>query len=85
MKLFYKVPPSEYPRMMEAIRVRFGMNQEVDEEKTILMLDSEDTIELVSGSYNPSEDEMAHIRVVLVDESLKEIFDSILGEPYKVK
>jgi hypothetical protein len=85
MKLFYKVPPSEYPTMMEAIRERFSMNQEVDEEKTILMLDSEDVIELVSGSYDPNEDEMAHIRVVLVDESLKEIFDSILGEPYKVK
>ena len=85
MKLFYKIQPSEYPKVMEAIRERFGMNQEVDEEKTILMLDSEDAIELVSGSYDPNENELAHIRVVLVDESLKEVFDSILGEPYRVK
>ncbi len=85
MKLFYKVHPSKYQQAMEAIKERFGMHQEVDEEKTILMLDSEDIIELVSGSYNPNEDEMAHIRVVLVDESLKEVFDSILGEPYRVK
>ena len=61
------------------------MNQEVDEEKTILMLDREDGIELVSGSYDPKEDKIAHIRVVLVDKSLKEDFDSILGKPYRVK
>ena len=85
MKLFYKVDPSEYSEAMEKIRIRFCMKQEVDEEKTILMLDSEDVIELVSGSYDPNEDEMAHVRVVLVDESLKEIFDSILGEPYRVR
>jgi hypothetical protein len=70
---------------MEAIKERFCMNQEVDEAKTFLMLDSEDVIELVSGSYDPKADEMAHVRVVLVDESLKEVFDSILGEPYRVK
>ena len=85
MKLFYKIHPADYPRLLNAIKERFGMHQEVDEEKTILMLDSEDKIELVSGSYNPHEDELAHIRVVLIDTSLKEIFDSILGEPYRVK
>jgi hypothetical protein len=85
MKLFYKIHPSKYPEAMEAIKARFCMNQEVDEEKTILMLDSEDAIELVSGSYDPKEDEMAHVRVVLVDESLKEAFNSILGKPYRVK
>jgi len=85
MKLFYKIHPSKYPEAMKAIKERFCMNQEVDEEKTILMLDSEDIIELVSGSYDPKKDKMAHVRVVLVDESLKEVFDSILGEPYRVK
>jgi len=85
MKLFYKVDPKEYPEVMEAIREKFGMHQEVDEEKTILMLDSEDIIELVSGSYDPNHDEMAQIRVVLVDESLKEDFDKIIGKPFKIK
>lgn len=85
MKLFYKIQPSEYAKVMEAIKERFRMNEEVDEQKTILMLDSEEAIELVSGSFDPNENKMAHIRVVLVDESLKEVFDSILGEPYRVK
>ncbi|MFX1563969.1 MAG: hypothetical protein ACFFDP_11760 [Promethearchaeota archaeon] len=85
MKLFYMVNPKEYPRVMQAIREKFGMHQEVDEEKTILMLDGEDVIELVSGIYDPNHDEMAQIRVVLVDETLKKDFDAIIGKPYKVK
>lgn len=70
---------------MEQVRERFGMHQEVDEQRTTLLLDTEDTIEQVAGDYDPRTDEVANIRVVLIDESLKEVFDAILGEPYKIR
>ena len=85
MKLFYKVDPSEYPEAFEKIKEKFGMHEEIDEARTMLLLDTEDAIELVSGMYNPHLDDVAHVRVVLVDESLREFFDSVLGEPYRVK
>ncbi|MCK5151595.1 MAG: hypothetical protein KAQ65_07140 [Candidatus Thorarchaeota archaeon] len=61
------------------------MHEEVDEARTMLLLDSEDTIELVSGMYDPNQDDVAQVRVVLVNDSLRGFFDSILGEPYRVK
>ena len=85
MKLFYKITPEKYREALDKIKERFEMHEEVDEAKTMLMLESEDKIELVSGMFDPSTDEEATIRVVLVDESLKDDFDSILGEPYKVR
>jgi len=85
MKLFYKVHPCKYAVLMEAIRARFEMHEEVDEEKTILMLDNQEAIELVTGSYDPRHDQTAEVRVVLNDASLKPVFDSILGKPYIVK
>jgi hypothetical protein len=71
--------------MMKKIREKYGMNENIDEEKTILSLNDDSKIERVIGSYNPAEDETAHVRVYLEDESLKEFFDSVLGLPYKVK
>ena len=85
MKLFYKIEPTKYQEALSKIKDKFGMHMEVDGAKTMLMLNSEDKIELVSGMYDPTEDEVASIRVVLVDKSLKDEFDSILGEPYKVR
>ncbi len=85
MNLFYKVHPCKYPQVMEAVRARFEMHEEVDEEKTILMLDNQEAIERVTGSYDPRHDQMAEVRVVLNDASLKPVFDSILGKPYIVK
>lgn len=85
MKLFYKVSPDNYRSCMEKIRERFGMHEEVDEARTILMLDDMSQIERVMGTFDPSEDKFAHVRVNLNDESLKEFFDSVLGQPYKVK
>ncbi len=85
LKLFYKVEPDKYRDAMNAIKTRFNMHEEIDEAKTMLMLETEDTIELVSGMYDPNTDDIATIRVVLVDESLKNEFDSILGEPYKIR
>ena len=85
MKLFYKIEPSQYREALDKIKEKFGMHEEVDEARTMLLLDSEDTIELVSGMYDPNQDDVAQVRVVLVDDSLRGFFDSILGEPYRVK
>jgi hypothetical protein len=85
VKLFYYVDPSVYEASMKKVREKFDMHQEVDEDKTILLLDDKSKIELVTGSYDPGNDERALVRVVLVDQSLKTFFDSVFGQPYKVK
>jgi hypothetical protein len=56
---------------MDKVRDHFNMHEEVDEEKTILLLDDETKIEKVTGSYDPMEDEVAKVRVILVDPSLR--------------
>jgi hypothetical protein len=61
------------------------MQEEVDEARTMLMLDDDSQIERVTGMFDPNTDETVHVRIVLADESLKEYFDSVLGEPYRVK
>jgi len=85
LKLFYKVDPNEYPEKMKKIREEFGMNEDIDEEKTILSLNDRERIERVIGSYDPTEDETAQVRVYLEDDSLRTFFDSLLGEPFRVK
>ncbi len=85
MKLFYKVNPEEYSSCMDMVKDHFNMHEEVDEEKTILLLDDETKIEKVTGSYDPMDDEVAKVRVILVDPSLREFFNSVFGEPYKEK
>ena len=85
MKLFYKVSPEDYGRMMDEIQARFSMHRDVDEGRTTLSLDGDDVIEQVAGSYDPSTDEVAQVRVVINDESLRTAFDEILGTPFLVK
>lgn len=85
MKLFYYVDPSAYESSMKKVREKFGMHQEVDEDKTILMLEDKSKIELVTGSYDPGHDAKALVRVVLIDKTLKTFFDSVFGEPYRIK
>ena len=85
MKLFYRLSPDEYRNCLDKIRDKFGMNEEVDEARTMLMLDDDSQIEMVIGTFDPMTDETAHMRIILADESLKEFFDSVLGEPYRVK
>jgi len=85
MKLFYKVSPNEYSDCMKQIRERFAMHEEIDEARTTLLLEEDSPIERVSGTYDPISDDVAQIQVILNDESLKEFFDSVLGEPYLVK
>ncbi|MHA2191135.1 MAG: hypothetical protein ACXAEN_20010 [Candidatus Thorarchaeota archaeon] len=85
MKLFYKISPSIYREAMERVRVEFNMHEEIDEARTLLMLEDISRIELVSGMYDPVEGDVAMIRVVINDETLKEFFDSVFGVPYKVK
>ena len=85
MKLFYKVSPEEYRICMDQIRDKYGMHEEVDEARTILMLDDDSQIERVMGTFDPSLDAFAQVRINLNDESLKDFFDSVLGVPYKIK
>lgn len=85
MKLFYKVNPSKYRELMNRVRDEFSLHEAIDEEKTTLTREEEERIELVRGSFDPSEDDLAMVRVVILDDSLKVFFDSVFGEPYKVK
>jgi len=85
LKLFYKVNPEEYRSCMDKVKDHFNMHEEVDEEKIILLLDDETKIEKVSGSYDPMEDKVAKVKVILVDPSLRNFFNSVFGEPYKEK
>ncbi|MBS3795447.1 MAG: hypothetical protein KGY80_11145 [Candidatus Thorarchaeota archaeon] len=85
MKLFYKVDPQVYEEKMNEAKEEFGMHQEIDEEKTILMLDDTSKIERITGSYHPREDDEALVRIVLHEESLKDFFDHVFGEPFLVK
>jgi hypothetical protein len=85
MKLFYKINSSDYDEILGKLQDRFKLHKEVDEARTFLLPNSDDEIEQITGTFDPAEDDIAQIRVVLVDESLKDIFDSILGEPYRVR
>ncbi len=84
MKLYYRVEPEEFRLCMDKIRDNYGMHEEIDEVHTSLKLDEEDKIERVIGTLDPNAGE-AQIRVILVDETLREFFDSVLGQPYKIK
>ncbi|MFX0107923.1 MAG: hypothetical protein ACFE7R_06555 [Candidatus Hodarchaeota archaeon] len=85
MKLFYRIPPEKYREIMNQIRERFEMHEEEDEDKIILMLDDDSRIVKVTGSFMPGEDEVASVKVVLEDKSLRPDFDSILGSPFKIR
>lgn len=85
MKLFYRIDPAAYRSCMDRIREEFGMHEEVDEDKTILMLDDESRIVKVTGSYMPGQDDVALVKVILEDRTLREFFNSVLGQPYKEK
>jgi hypothetical protein len=85
MKLFYKINPSKFHEVMNKIRDELELHEEIDEEKTILIPKDETQIEQVVGSYDPMEDKIAKVRVILIDTSLRDFFNSVLGEPYKEK
>ena len=84
MKLYYRLDPKDFRNCMDQIRDHFGMHEEIDEVRTILKLNDEDKIERVIGTFDPDAGEV-HVRVILVDPSLRNFFDSVLGKPYKIK
>ena len=61
------------------------MHEEEDEARINLKMDDESQIERVICTVNPNQDELAHIRVILNDNSLQQYFDSVFGTPYKIK
>lgn len=77
--------PIRYRELMNKVRDDFNLHEEIDEERTTLTREEEERIELVRGSFDPSEDDLAMVRVVILDDSLRDFFDSVFGEPYKVK
>ncbi|MFX0046274.1 MAG: hypothetical protein ACFE8Z_10540 [Candidatus Hermodarchaeota archaeon] len=77
--------PTRYRDLMNKVRDEFNLHEEIDEERTTLTREEEERIELVRGSFDPSDDDVAMVRVVILDDSLREFFDSVFGEPYKVK
>jgi hypothetical protein len=79
------VDPSKYRELMDKVRNEFNLHEEIDEERTTLKREEEERIELVRGSFDPVSDDLAMVRVVILDDSLKGFFDSVFGEPYKVK
>ena len=85
MKLFYKVSPEKYRECMNRIREEFGLHEEIDEANTILMLEEDSRIDRVLGTFDPSSDSFAQVKINLNDKSLKQFFDSVLGKPYRVK
>jgi hypothetical protein len=85
VKLFYKIEPSEFREAMSKIKEELKLHEEIDEEKTILIPKNEILLEQVVGSYDPMEDKIAKVRVILIGRSLRDYFNSVLGEPYKVK
>ena len=82
-KLFYKVRPGEYRELMKRVREKYNLHEDIDEEKTILTADDEDTIIKISGSFDPSSDDVAKVKVILADSTLRNYFNSVFGEPYK--
>ena len=84
MKLFYRLKPEDFRSCMDKIRDNYRMHEEVDEARTVLSLDDEDKIERVIGTFDPDAGEV-HVRVILNDPSLRDFFDSVLGQPYKIK
>jgi hypothetical protein len=85
VRLFYKVDPSRYRELMDRVRDQFNLHEAIDEERTTLTREEEEGIELVRGSFDPSIDDLAMVRVVLLDSSLRDFFDSVFGEPYRVR
>ena len=85
MKIFYRVRPDKYRECMDKIREKFGMHEEIDEASTILLLEDKSQVDKVTGTFDPNFDKFAQVNVNLNDKSLKEYFDSILGEPYRVR
>jgi hypothetical protein len=85
MKLYYNVKSEDYERCLQKIKEKFSMHMEVDEARTTLRTEDQSRIERVIGTFDSNTDEAAQVRVVLEDESLKEFFDSVLGEPYRVR
>lgn len=85
MILFYKISPDKFRNKLDDVREHFKMHEEEDEERINLKLDDESQIERVICTFNPDEDEFAHVRVILNNNALKTYFDSVFGIPYKIK
>ncbi len=85
MKLYYKVASEDYRMKLNQVRDNFKMHEEIDEARTSLHLEDQSQIERVIGIFDPNQDDIGQVQVILNDETLQQYFDSIFGEPYRVK
>ena len=85
MKLFYRVPPGRHREAMDRIRDELNLHEEVDEDRIILLAETEDRVIKVTCSYDPRSDDEAYIKVILADDTLEEFFRSVFGEPFRKK
>ena len=85
MKLYYKIDPAKFRDCMVEVRDRFNLHEEIDEAMTILSREDNPAIEIITGSYDPVEDEHASVKAVIHDPSIREFLDEVFGEPIRVR
>ncbi len=80
-KAFYEFKPDQREDVLKKLENAFGLGYSYNEDY-IHMRDEENGIESVGMSL---EKEVIKVMVVITDDSLLEKFNSVLGEPTKVK
>ena len=82
IKAFYDISPKNRENILNALEENFGLKGSFDEDYISLRGKEETGIEAVRFSI---EEGVIRVLVALEDESLLEKFNSILGEPKKIK
>jgi hypothetical protein len=81
IKAFYEFKPDKREEVLKKLENAFGLGYSYNEDY-IHMRDEENGIESVGMSL---EKEVIKVMIVITDDSLLEKFNSVLGEPIKVK
>ena len=80
-KAFYEFKPDQREEILKKLNTAFGLGYSYNED-FIHMRDEEKGIESIGISL---EKEAIKVMVVLTDDSLLEKFNSVLGEPTRIK
>ena len=82
VKAFYNVPSEQREDILNALDEKFGLRGTLDEDYISMRGEEETGIEAVRLSL---EEGVIKVMVALEDDSLLDEFNSIFGEPRKVK
>ena len=82
IKVFYKIKQDQREEVLKALDEKFGLEGTTIEDYISMRGKEESGIESIRLSL---EDEIIKVMVVLEDDSLLEKFNSILGEPTRIK